>query len=299
MLLSDALKEYIHRKLRDGKPSTIHQLDINVRRFGDYLGRPATTDDLTNERCEDVMYWMKSQDLEPRTCNKFRDNMQAMWTFLAKTGQKQDWPVIPKFKEPIRIPVAWTQEELRELWKACARVNYDVAGVRGADWWLALVSVCYDTGERIGGVQSLEWRNINLRTGFTIIRAEGRKFGAADKASELHATTLGLLQKIQRPTRDKVFVWDRDPTYLWKKYKEILADAGLPTDRNRMFHCIRKTAASWLEACGGDATELLGHADRRTTLKYLDPSIAKKQAPAKLLPRPDEPQISPSEQKAG
>jgi integrase len=295
MLLSDAFDLYARRKLRDGKDSTLNQFRMSIQKFGRYLGRPATTDDLTNETVEDVMYWMKRGGdkhvhklASPRTCNKFRDNIQALWTFLAKNGHMTTFPVINKFKEPTRIPFAWSQAQLAELFDATSRVDYFISGIPGRIWWRALCSVFYDSAERIGGVMTLEWQNINWESGFAIVRAEGRKGGRADKAHKLHANTMILLREMRRlrPDADRVFEWDRAPTHIYSKYKKILADANLPTRRECMFHCLRKTAASHFHAVGGDATELLGHADRRTTLKYLDPTVGERPHACDLMPRP-------------
>lgn len=51
------------------------------------------------------------------------------------------------------------------------------------------------------------------------------------------------------------------------------------------FHALRKSHASYLEAAGGDATESLGHSNRRLTQTvYLDASICGDKQWADLLP---------------
>ena len=80
-----------------------------------------------------------------------------------------------------------------------------------------------------------------------------------------------------------IFPWPYCPSMLWLRYKKIIRRAGLPTGRKRAFHCMRKSAASHFEAAGGNATELLGHSDRRVTLSYLSPTIVKPQQSSALL----------------
>jgi integrase len=65
--------------------------------------------------------------------------------------------------------------------------------------------------------------------------------------------------------------------YLWHKFGQVLARAGLPTDAKSKFHRIRRTVASYYEAAGGNATELLGHSSRKVTTAYLDKRVV--QAP--------------------
>ena len=49
---------------------------------------------------------------------------------------------------------------------------------------------------------------------------------------------------------------------------------GLPSDRRHKFHAMRRTVASFYEAAGGNATELLGHSTRDVTrTHYLDPRV--------------------------
>ena len=52
------------------------------------------------------------------------------------------------------------------------------------------------------------------------------------------------------------------------------------------FHRIRKTVASMFEAAGCNATELLGHSNRSTTDKYIDPRLCQPKHAADVLPDP-------------
>ena len=73
------------------------------------------------------------------------------------------------------------------------------------------------------------------------------------------------------------------PTYLWKKFGDLLTVAGLPNDSRSKFHRIRKSVASHAEARGGNATAMLRHSKREVTEAYLDPTIAKQQQPSDVL----------------
>lgn len=288
LTLHAVFEMYCEKRLPLGDDSTLSQFRINLRRFADYLGREPTTDDLNDDTVRRVMVGMVRKDgLAARTANKFRDNMLAMWRFLCRRGELPRWPEVEPLVEPRRDPIAWNKEQLRRLFKACSEATGDFNGVPANLWWLGIHAVAWDTGERIGGLLSLMWRDVDLEARWITIRAEGRKGHRADKSSRVHDDTAAVLAKIQNTRRELVFHWPYHHDYLWTKYGKILDAAGLPNDRQHKFHCLRKSAASFFEAAGGSAQELLGHSDSRVTKRhYLDPRIVSKQHAADLLFRP-------------
>ena len=80
-----------------------------------------------------------------------------------------------------------------------------------------------------------------------------------------------------------MFPWPYSYTYLWTEYGRLLRLAGLPSDAKSKFHRIRKTAASYAEAAGGNATAMLRHSKREVTEAYLDPRICQQQQPVDVL----------------
>ena len=96
-----------------------------------------------------------------------------------------------------------------------------------------------------------------------------------------------VVRLIEKPKRELIFPWPNCLTYLWDSYKKILIRADLPHDYKSKFHRMRKSVASHFEAAGGNATALLDHSHRRTTEKYIDPTICVRQHAVDLLFRPD------------
>lgn len=286
--LAAAFEVYCEKRLPMGDDSTFRQFRINLKRFADYLGREPTTADLTDEAIQRVMVGMVKRDgLAARTANKFRDNLLALWRFLCRRGELTRWPEVAALTEPHRDPVAWSREQLKRLFRACSEVDGDFEGVPASLWWHSIHSVGWDTGERIGGLLSLCWCDADLDSRWVTIRAEGRKGRSSDKSSRLHADTARLLAAIRAPHRDLVFAWPYCESYLWTKYGKLLESAGLPNDRRHKFHCLRKSAASYFEAAGGSAQELLGHADGRVTRQsYLDPRVVSGKSASDVLFRP-------------
>lgn len=285
--LTSAFDVYRDVKLPLGSDSTVRQFEINLRRFAGYLGRDATTDDLTDDAIRRVMVGMVRKDgLEPRTANKFRDNLLALWRFLCRRGELTRWPEVTGLIEPERDPVAWSREQLQLLFKTCDQQSGDFDGVPANVWWHALHSMAWDTAERIGGLLSLAWLDVDLHGRWVTVRAEGRKGKTADKTSRIHVDTARLLAAIRLPRRHLVFAWPFNRCYLWVRYGKLLEEAGLPNDRRRKFHCMRKSSASYFEAAGGNAQRLLGHKDGRVTQKYLDPRVVNTQHASDVLFRP-------------
>ena len=62
-----------------------------------------------------------------------------------------------------------------------------------------------------------------------------------------------------------MFHWPSNYLYIWKIYGKILEAAGLPNNRRTKLHKIRRTVATYYEAAGGNATQLLGHSSRKIT----------------------------------
>lgn len=75
--------------------------------------------------------------------------------------------------------------------------------------------------------------------------------------------------------------------------KYILKPAGLPNDRKRKFHAIRKTVATYVAATRGKeaARDALGHSDNRTTDGYIadahsvDPTLPPRFSPMDVMPK--------------
>lgn len=175
-----------------------------------------------------------------------------------------------------RAPVAWSQGELRRLFREARRTKRFVQRLPGNVVWPALLGVAYDTGERIGAILSIKWSDIDFDNHSITYRAEIRKGTQADKQAELSRSTIQALRKLHAISPDSPFM-NGNPSALWKAYGHILDDAGLPSDRRSKFHRLRRTHATWLHRAGGDATASLGHAsDATTRASYLDTRYLKK-----------------------
>jgi integrase len=262
---------YRPRNLRSASICTIRLWHIALRLFSRFLGRPARLGDLTDETLSAFASW-RLQTVLPPTVNRDLASLLALWRWLHTKGLVDRWPDVQLEQEPRRVPVAWTQEEFSRLMAASRKTRGFVGQNLASSWWPAALLVLFDSGERVGALLRLRWVDVDLTGRWVVFRAEHRKGRDQDNAVRIAPDTAESVAKLCR-TSAEVFHWPHTHGYLWKRLGRILETAGLPNDRRRKFHCVRRTTASHFEAAGGNATDLLKHASRRNTLAYLDPRI--------------------------
>lgn len=291
--LTALLDAYRKTHMRWAAESTIKQYLATVSNLRLFLGREPIVGDLADDFVLDVMAWFlkKGRGRTPRGANKVRSNIRTLWTFACRKGWLSVWPDVEPLKIAKHIPVAWLEPELKLLFEVLMQQPGMIGDVQACWFWIALHCVLYDTGERIGAVMKLPWDSVFLSDRTLIFRAETRKRKTRDRLHKLHPDTCTVLQRIRRPGQSLVFNWTYCESYLWVKYKAIREKAGLPTDRKHQFHCMRKTAASFFEAAGGNATLLLDHSSRSITIdNYLDERITGRKvvSPCDVLARPQD-----------
>jgi len=231
--------------------------------------------DLNDDCVVGFLAWFRALPRSPATVNKERANLLAIWRFACQRGTVNRWPNVDPEPEPVREPQAWLESEMHRLFDSLAKERGLVGKIPSADFWSALVLVLWNSGERISAILGLTWANVDLANGWIRCPAETRKGGHQDRVYRIDSTTIAALKRIKK-SPGMVFQWPYHAGYIWHKFGEVLQRAGLPTDAKSKFHRIRRTVASYYEAAGGNATELLGHSTRKVTVTgYLDRRICK------------------------
>jgi integrase len=289
----DLIRRYADNRLVDGSDETVKRYHMILNQWERLLGRTAFLDDLTDENINEFLRWLLSHGRKSATANKARSVLCALWGFASKSGWINVWPAVRRLREPKRMPVAWTPEQLRILFQALAAQEGYIRNVPARIWWLALHGVLLDTGERIGAIRQLLWSDFRLDQGILVVRAELRKGRSADMLNRLHPQTVGWLREFPDPKDPGPFgsmVQDgaRYSCDIFWRYKKILTAAGLPVVcRQSGFHRMRRTVATALTVAGHDATRALGHSDSKiTACHYIDPSQVSTVAPCDVLARP-------------
>lgn len=275
--------------LRGRADNTRRLYKTTLRNFRKFLGRPPLMADLDNATVSRFLSWFRTYDggRSAFTSNKERSNLLAIWRFACKDGLIEKWPNVAPDVEPEILPQAWLEDEVKSLFAACDRETGSICGIQAGLWWRALLLVIWDSGERVGAVAALRWEHVSLSTGWLTVPYDLRKGKRADKLYRLAPDTIEALRAMRLPKESRVFPWPYTPNYLWNRFDRLLQRAGLPHDARSKFHRIRRSVASYFEAAGGDATNLLGHSDRKVTRKhYLDRRIVQDKQASDVLFRP-------------
>ena len=282
MLLTELFDNFYRPlRLRGRSANTTRLYGCTIRAFGKWLGYPPTVDDLTDLMLSRYLDH-RAATRSPYTAEKERTQLCSLWRFAADRRIVPTRPEVPPAPLPDRIPRAWTLGELAAIHRAASVTRGRVGDVPAGVWWTALVSVLWETAERIGAV--LECRPDDLAGGLLHVRAEYRKGGKRDRLYRLTARTASLVEQV-RGTR-RLLEWPLSRTLLWKRYADVVARAGLGRGRHLSFHALRRSSASHYAARGGDPVQLLDHSGPRITHRwYLDRRLTDTgPAPCEVLP---------------
>lgn len=282
-------KLYKPRKLMGASRVTKTKYEIEFRHFHKFLGREATTADLNDDVVCAFVGW-RAEDYSPVTANKSRDVILALWRFLARKRLVEEFPDVPKLKEPERIPQAWTRDELARLFQSAQREPGQIGGVPAGNWWLTLLTLAWYTAERKTALLLIEWQHVDFENRWLHVPAEHRKGRTRDRGYRLHEDCITLLtrqRKFVPPEEGRVFPYRHDPSLYHAWFKRILKRAGLPHGRRDQTHRIRKSTASHFDAQGGNATKLLDHSNADLTNRsYIDPRMSAELSAADVLFQP-------------
>lgn len=286
MILKDLLDDYCdeHINLTAG---SVQQLAIALGLYGRFLERPPEVSDLNKASILSWMRWL-SDGRAPRTVNSKRSALVTLWHHAAERGLIGPPPKIPKRKEPVRIPVAWTLEEVDRIFAACDSLSGCWSGVPVPLCWKLGLLVFWDTGCRLNLTMGLETRHVDLGSGILIAPAALLKGGRADRVYYLHQQTLALIADSRPQNRRFLFPFPWKRRQIWPHLRKILDGAGLPSDRARMFHCIRRSAESYAAAERGIewAAAAIGHSVEVARKSYISPMIVRPPSLIDALPRP-------------
>ena len=271
MLLRDLLtNEY--GPLRALKPTAVYQFNHTLNRWTEHLGREPELTDL-NPLVVQAFLAKRRTEVSTSTAKKDRTHVVALWGYAAKRRLVEEFPTLPPLRAPSRIPRAYKVAEVSAMVRTALDYPTPVCGLPGGYYYAAMIRLCWESAERIGAIRQLRWRDVDLEERAVVFLAETRKGATRDIRRAISPELVEWLGHLRRKENDLVFPWDREPTSLWYELRKICAIAGVT---NRGFHGLRKSAASYVTAAGGDATRLLDHSNPGITRDhYVDESIAK------------------------
>jgi integrase len=296
MLLSEFFESiFAPLRLRGKSENTVRLYGCTLRSFDKYLEHRATLDDLSDLAIARFLA-KRARDRSAFTAEKERTQLLSLARFAWDRGLIKQKPCVPPATLPERIPTAWTIDQIKSLIRATDSEPGTVDKAPASLFFRALVSVLWETAERIGAIMAVQVADYT--NGVLLVRAEHRKGKKRDKLYRLSIETQHLVEQLCRgrgPSKC-IFSWDRPKTILWHVFGKIVRRAGLDDSRRTKFHMIRRSSATHYAAGGGDATALLDHSSPRIAKAYyVDPRfIASGPSPCDVLPKLHEEEERPA-----
>lgn len=271
----------------------VAHLQVTIRQFSQFLGRPATIDDLTDVQVGGFLREFAATGRAPVTVNTRRSQLLCLWRASLRAGLTRDCPgEIPRWREHQRVPQAWTVDEVARLVGYCRNLPGQLSGIPGGLWWSSLLLAGYWTGARPSALRSARSADLTPE-GWLLIRAEAQKT-RADQHFRLPPQALDEVMLIFDPGRRLIWPWPYTAACtFWVHLRKIVEGAGLPASRRgkNLFQKLRRTAVSYAARVDLEiARQLAGHSDSRLTRRhYIDPRIASTWTIANVLPTLDLP----------
>jgi integrase len=281
---------YVPSRL-DLSEKSAEQLTIAVTLLDRWAKREILTTDLTPQLILGFLKHLSSIGRSASTVNGKRQSLITLWRSAHKKGLAQSPPDaddLPKKRSTKKIPVAWSIEELNLILETCRSLvgNNKNSGIRRRYFWSSLVLFMYETGTRLNATLAIKSSDINLDSKAVILRTESAKTGL-EQWHKLSDQCTEAIACHYNADREMVWPWSQHRQCLYASFKSILTKAGLPKDRYRQFHCIRRTTATWAAIHGGVdlARHTLGHTSQTMTVNnYIDPRFFRRQSAADVLP---------------
>jgi integrase len=270
-------------------PRSAYQMKLACDSFDRWHGAPVLLKELDHMM---IIHWMNDQvasGRSPVTVNKKRSSILSLWSAateddLAPLRRKK----VPKLIQPARIPITWTLKEFEQLLQATELLKGEWECVPISLCWKIALLLVWDTAIRRDGILNARLADVDFNNGTLLVRAEHLKGRKADRVFRLHPQTMALIKESLVCPREKLFPAPRSNRAIHERFRQLLILAGLPTDRNHQFHCIRRTSESYAAASNGAqwAADCVGHGVDVAKRFYINPTIAPRPALIEGLPRP-------------
>lgn len=294
---------YAPRRLPGCSPATLEQYANIINRFRAFAGCDVTIDGLAQRGLlEDFMGWIVTTGRSPRTANKARAHLRAIWNYARRreyVGGNPDY--VDALRAPKREVRTWTMEEFERLLASASIIPGKFNGLPYRRLLPALLLCCYDTGLRIGALLQMRSEDFDdagaaLFCPYEIskVRADERRRLSAETVQQLRLLNPGsrkmlfagpLREAGKRATRREVVLTWRIVT---RRLKLALRQAGLKCGRRELWHNIRRLSATQVCAAGGRDLTIshLGHKGSNVVDSYLDLTQITRPDVTSMIPRP-------------
>lgn len=268
------------------KPDSVRQMESTIRAYAAWLGREPTVDDLTEDSLRRFLTAYKT-GRSGATVNSRRTHLLAIWRCAWDEGRLPAPPrasKVPKAKPPTIIPEAWSPAEVGRILASARNQPGEIEGIPACDWWESLLLVFYDTGERKSAVLRTRPGDLDLDQCWVLFPDTK---GDRPRLCPIHSDTVAACRKVCDRSRDRVWPWPHSGEWLDQRFRFLLDTARVAYGRGRggLFHKLRRTSGTLVEANGGDGAKHIGDTRRVFETHYLDPRFSTLQG-LHYLPRP-------------
>ena len=290
LTLNQAAERFLADKQDDLKRSTLARYTYVLEHYIQPVLGAVLLSQLTANQISEFLRRLQKNGLSGKSA---RDGGVLLKSILRYSAKKLDCPSpgmtveLPAYRRK-QIDIFYP-DEIRRL----AQMIMDELTTTGIGILLTL-----NTGLRLGELCALQYKDIDLRNGVVHVRKTVQRIRSGDRTSlmvlppksdsarrtiPLPGDMAALLQKLvqSRPNGENYLLTGKnvpmEPRTMQYQYRALLKAAGIPY---RNFHTLRHTYASRCVERGIDVkslSEMLGHADVRTTLQvYVHSSLEHK-----------------------
>lgn len=236
---------------------------------------------VTKRDVEDYIIQLIKKD---RSGNTINVHLHALKFFFWEVLGKKLMVAIPPLPPLKRLPECLTQEETMRLFESITHSKH----------WL-IIALTYGSGFRVSEATSLKVKDLNLETGFGLVRnGKGGKERMFIIPEMLNQKLRDWIVSNKLEPEDWLFLGYKNQHYSNSSVRVIVEQARLNAGISRHItpHSLRHSFATHLLENGYSLIEvnkLLGHSRLETTMKYThlaNPKLTRVKSPLDSLSRP-------------
>jgi integrase/plasmid maintenance system antidote protein VapI len=209
-------------------PKTHQHYSECIKAFANWLGRPASTADLTVDNVNAFLVAMHAAKRSPHGIKSVRTGLTVLMRFARLVGlSNEDAAFVRRIRCP-RIDVqGYTREQMQQLVEECNRLHWikQRSGLDRRLYYLSMFLVLWETGLRIGDIPAIRVEKFDPRGCLWALEhktGKSRWRPLTPDATESIAALIAL-----DPGRE--FIWPgHKAASLMKTAKKIMRAAGLP-----------------------------------------------------------------------
>ena len=265
-----------------------------LNRLRDCFGRELAVGELKYGALRAFRQWLGEKiaaGMSPATANRHLRQLRAIWNFAARprwTNEGLRWrptkppPPMEFFREPETDVDAWTPDQLALIESRARSLTGMVGNVPARVFWPAWALVQQKIGCRITAMMLTRRGDYDSAAKALLLRRENQK-QKKDQRIALPARTAAAIEELLAAHDGELIFgcWPFDPPnrstgrhhwpVLSSHFERLLVTPiGLKLEKGVKTRQFRRSAATIVEENGGNAQELLGHANRKTTERYKD-----------------------------